>query len=54
MWQQLHEMVLAELRAAGQLDQSRPIVDSSHLRRSKGAGTGPSPVDQGRLAANIT
>ncbi|QHA07957.1 hypothetical protein GQF42_35950 [Streptomyces broussonetiae] len=49
MWQALHELLLAELRAAGQLDFSRAAVDGSHLRAMKGgAKTGPSPADRGR------
>jgi transposase len=42
-WQQLHELVLTELRAAGKLDLSAAIVDSSHLRALKG-GTEPVPA----------
>ena len=41
VWQRLHEAILAELRAAGRLDLSQAIVDSSHLRALKG---GPAPV----------
>jgi len=49
VWQRLHELLLAELRAAGMLDLSRASVDSSHLRAMKGgAKTGPSPVDRGK------
>ncbi len=52
VWQRLHEMLLAELRAAGKLDLSRASVDSSHLRAMKGgAATGPSPVDRGRTGS---
>jgi len=36
VWQQLHERLLGELRAAGKLDLSTAIVDSSHLRALKG------------------
>ena len=43
VWQQLHEAILAELRAAGRLDLSRAIVDSSHLRALKG-GSAPVPA----------
>jgi transposase len=43
VWQQLHELILAELRAAGRLDLSAAIVDSSHLRALKG-GTTPVPA----------
>jgi len=40
VWQRLHESLLAELNAAGQLDWSRAVVDGSHLRAMKG---GPKP-----------
>ncbi|GIG63325.1 hypothetical protein Lfu02_76970 [Longispora fulva] len=40
VWQQLHEQLLAELRAAGLLDLVNALVDSSHLRALKG-GTSP-------------
>jgi transposase len=36
VWQQLHETLLAELRAADKLDWSKAVVDSSHLRAMKG------------------
>ncbi|GHJ47435.1 hypothetical protein Cs7R123_47770 [Catellatospora sp. TT07R-123] len=36
VWQRLHELLLAELRAAGRLDLARAIVDSSHVRALKG------------------
>ena len=32
VWQRLHEALLAELNAAGALDWSRAVVDSSHMR----------------------
>ena len=38
VWQALHEQLLGELRAAGKLDLSAAIVDSSHVRALK-AGT---------------
>lgn len=40
IWQRLHENLLAELNAAGQLDRSRAVIDGSHLRAMKG---GPQP-----------
>ncbi|WP_318783759.1 IS5 family transposase [Plantactinospora soyae] len=47
VWQQLHEVLLAKLRAAGQLDMSRAVIDGSHVRALKGSPkTGPSPVDR--------
>jgi transposase len=41
VWQQLHELLLAELNAAGALDWSKAVTGSSHLRAMKG---GPKPV----------
>jgi transposase len=52
VWQRLHEVLLAELRAADLLDFSRAAVDGSHLRAMKGrAKTGPSPVDRGKTGS---
>lgn len=39
VWQQLHEVLLAELNAAARLDWSRSVVDSSHVRAVKGGAT---------------
>src|SRR4051794_17949415 len=36
VWQRLHEVLLAELRAAGKLDPSLAVVDSSHVRALEG------------------
>lgn len=36
VWQRRHEVLLAELRAAGALDLAHAVVDSSHLRALKG------------------
>lgn len=49
--QQLHERLLAELRAAGLLDLSAALVDSTHLRPLKRGHTGPSPVDRRKLGS---
>jgi transposase len=35
VWQQLHELLLAELHAVGKLDWSRAVVDSSHVRAAR-------------------
>ncbi|MFD0508730.1 IS5 family transposase [Streptomyces chiangmaiensis] len=52
VWQKLHELLLAELRAADQLDLSRTAVDGSHLRAMKGERpTGRSPVDRGKTGS---
>jgi len=40
VWQRLHEILLAKLRGADQIDWSRAVVDSSPLRALKG---GPKP-----------
>ncbi|MGW5064106.1 IS5 family transposase [Streptomyces sp. NPDC004096] len=49
VWPRLHEVLLAELRAAGLLDMDDAAVDGSHVRALKrGAHTGPSPVDRAR------
>ncbi|QCP54114.1 IS5 family transposase [Trinickia violacea] len=49
VWDRLHEVLLARLRAADQIDWSRVIVDSSSIR-AVGAGpkTGPNPADRAR------
>jgi transposase len=51
VWDRLHELLLAELRATSRLDLARAIADSSHVRALKGAHTGPSPVDRGRAGS---
>lgn len=35
VWQRLHELLLAELQAAGKLDWSRAVIDSSHVRAAR-------------------
>lgn len=37
VWQRLHELLLAELNAAGALDWSTAVIDSSHVRAVKGS-----------------
>ncbi len=52
VWQQLHEVLLAELNAERKCDWSRCVVDSSHVRaleggasrtRRRSTGAGPAP-----------
>jgi transposase len=43
VWQRLHEALLAELNAAGALDWSRAVIDSSHVRAVMGGPNGPEP-----------
>ena len=45
----MYELLLAELHAAGEIDWSRVVADSSHVQVKKGdSQTVPSPVDRGR------
>lgn len=37
VWQRLHELLLAELHAAGELDWSRAVADASQIQAKKGA-----------------
>src|SRR4051794_23509795 len=37
VWQRLHELLLAELHAAGEIEWSRAVADSSHVQAKKGA-----------------
>jgi len=52
VWQRLHEVLLAELPAAGLLDLSRAAVDGSHLRAMKGGeNTGRSPAGRSKTGS---
>ncbi|MER7728870.1 IS5 family transposase [Streptomyces sp. NPDC096323] len=49
VWDRLHVVLLARPRAAKQLDWSRAVIDSSHVRAARrGPKSGPSPVDRAR------
>ena len=37
VWERLHELLLARLRAAGEIEWSRAVADSSHVQAEKGA-----------------
>src|SRR5204863_8377459 len=37
VWERLHEVLLAELHAAGEIEWSRAVADSSHVQAKKGA-----------------
>src|SRR6059036_2559678 len=37
VWQRLHELLLAKLRAAGEIEWSRAVADASHVQAKKGA-----------------
>ena len=49
VWERLHERLLAELRAAGEIEWSRAVADGEPCAGEKGGSeTGPSPVDRAR------
>ena len=48
VWQRLHELLLAKLNSAAQIDWSRAVVDSSSIRALKG---GPKPARTPRTKA---
>src|SRR3954451_12338586 len=37
VWERLHALLLAELRAAGELEWARAVADSGHVQAKKGA-----------------
>src|SRR6516164_11778695 len=37
VWERLHVLLLSKLRAAGELEWSRAVADSSHVQAKKGA-----------------
>ena len=52
VWERLHELLLAELHAADQLEWERAIADAQpHAGEKGGSKTGPSPVDRGRAGS---
>jgi transposase len=52
VWDKLHELLLAELRAADKIDWSRAAVDSSSVRAvGGGQETGPNPTDRRKLGS---
>ena len=51
VWVELHEVLLTRLRAAGEIEWSRAVADSTNAGEKGGAETGPSPVDRGRAGS---
>jgi transposase len=50
VWQRLHEILLAELQEADQIDWSRGVADSTKARALGGGDdTGPNPTDRSKL-----
>ena len=55
VWDRLHELLLAELHAADQLEWEQAIADSSHLQAKKGAPKRvPAPSIAAGQAASTT
>ncbi len=50
VWERLHALLLAELHAAGEIDWSRAVADSSHVQAKKGARR-PAPARSIAVAA---
>src|SRR5262245_20037592 len=53
VWERLHALLLAELRAAGELEWSRAIADSSHVQAKKDLMKGAS-VGRVSVAAGLS
>jgi transposase len=54
VWPALHESLLAELRAAGQLDLDRCSVDASHVHALKGGTMSARPRSTAAIPARST
>jgi transposase len=55
VWRRLHETLLAELRAAGQLELAAQVADASYVRAFLGAPTpAPAPWTAGKRAPSTT
>ena len=55
VWQRLHELLLAKLRQAGEIDFARAVVDSSSIRAVHGGKKRDRALwTAGRTAPNIT
>lgn len=55
VWSRLHQVLLDELQDTGQIDWSRALVDSSHVRAKGGASKpAPRPSTARVLAASTT
>src|SRR5215469_15346644 len=53
-WQTIHTLLLSCLRCRKQIDFSRFLIDTSHVRAvGGGMQTGPSPVDRAKLGSKI-
>src|SRR5690348_7601994 len=52
VWERLHELLLARLRAAGEIEWSRAVADSSHVQAKKDLMKGAS--DRVSVAAGLS
>ena len=43
VWERLHAVLLSRLRAAGEIEWSRAVADSSHVQAKRGAPRRPEP-----------
>ena len=54
VWRRLHQLLLAELHAADELEWERAVLDSSHLQAKKGARKRvPAPLTAAGAAVSI-
>src|SRR5581483_6629978 len=52
IWRRLHEVLLAELNGADQIDWRRALIDASFAKAPEGGeDTGPNPTDRGQSAS---
>ncbi len=52
VWQELHEVLLAELQEADRIDWTRAVADSTHARAlGGGEKTGKNPTDRAKLGS---
>jgi transposase len=54
VWKRLHVVLLSELRAAGEIDWSRAVVDASYIQAKKGAPRRVRARSTGAAAARST
>jgi transposase len=54
VWERLHVVLLSELRAAGEIDWSRAVVDASYIQAKKGAPRRVRARSTGAAAARST
>ena len=54
VWERLHELLLSELHAAGELDWSRAVCDSSQVQAKRGATKSARALSTGAVRAPST